>query len=712
MIISKLEFLDIVKKNITIKNDSLLIKAYDFSKEVHKNQKRDSGDPYFIHPLNIAISVSKYRLDESSIIAALLHDTVEDTDTTLEDISKEFGEEISFLVDGLTKINSTKLVSYTDQNIENFRKLILATAKDIRILIIKLLDVLNNMETIEGMSQKEKRDRFANKTLTIYVPLAERIGMYKLKIKLEDLCFKQLFPLEREQILKNIRKATKNQKNIIDNILKKLKLKLNFENSINCKISGRIKKPYSIWKKMQNKSISFDKLKDIIAFRIIVNSLNDCYKVLGCINSNYVMIPDTFKDYISKPKLNGYQSIHMVIVGPKNVKIEIQIRTEEMNKIAEYGIASHWMYKQDINENNNLNEYNILRGLIKNLENHNYKFENFEELKYEIYEDEIFCYTPKGDIINLPVGSTGIDFAYAIHRDIGNKCCGVKINGVLSQLKTELVSGDDVEIITAKSIQVKDEWLKFVKTNKAKNEIKNVINHLRQSELEKIGRIDIKKLSEKFNVNITDDLIEKNMLKFNQCKTLTDVYSLIAQDKLKSKDIIEILFPNIKKENIKEELLEKDKNIQIKVSNHNKNTTEIEGLDKNIIYKYAKCCYPIPPDEIVGVVNSGTGITIHKKNCNVLKNITNNRVINLEWDTNKNNRYTKKIIVILDNIPGILAKLASIFAERQINIANLHTISSNNFYQKVEIEIEIENEIELERLKSYAKTVKGIQEIF
>ncbi len=711
MIISEAEFLETIKKNTKIKNDALLIKAYNFSKEAHKNQKRNSGEPYFIHPLSIAISASEYKLDENSIIAALLHDTVEDTETTLDDIAKIFGKEVAFLVDGLTKIENKKLTSRTEKNIENFRKLILATAKDIRILIIKLLDVLNNMETINGMQEKERRDRFSSETLIIYVPLAERIGMYKLKLKLEDLCFKELFPVEREEILRNTRKATKNQKNIIDDILKKLKLKLIFENKIDCSIIGRIKKPYSIWKKMQKKSISFEKLKDIIAFRIIVKNMQDCYKALGCINSNYIMVPNTFKDYINKPKLNGYQSIHLVIIGPKNVKIEIQIRTEEMNKIAEYGVASHWMYKQNISRENNLQEYNVLRELIQNLENTNYEVENFEDLKYEIYEDEIFCYTPKGDIINLPIGSTGIDFAYAIHRDIGNTCCGVKINGVLSQLRTPLNSGDDVEILTAKTIQVKEEWLNFVKTGKAKSEIKAVIRNSRQEEFEKIGRADIKSLSEKLKLPITDEMIKKNLGKFNQGKSVEDIYSLVAQEKIKEKEIINILFPNLQKKYFKNNLLQKDKSLKITITNQKDKSTGIEGLDKNIAYKYAKCCYPIPPDEIVGVINSGTGITVHKKNCNVLKNIKNDRIIELEWSKNTNNRYNSKLTIILDNTPGILAKLANLCAEKKINIANVSTISNTDFYQKIELEIEIQNELELDRFKSLARSISGIKEV-
>lgn len=711
MIIDEVEFLNTIKKNIKIVDEALLLKAYNFAKEAHKFQKRDGGEPYFIHPIEIAIMISEYKLDEDSVIAGLLHDTVEDTPITINDISKNFGEKIRYLVDGLTKIENAKFQSRTEKNAENFRKLILTTAKDIRVLIIKLIDVLNNMRTIFGIKDKDRRNRFSNETLMIYVPLAERIGMYNLKLELEDLCFKELFPIEREEILKNIKKAKKNQKNIIDDILKKLSLKIKFENAINCKIIGREKRPYSVWKKMQKKSISFEKLRDIIAFRIVVKNVQDCYRVLGCVNSNYVMVPDTFKDYINKPKINGYQSLHIVVVGPKNVKIEVQIRTEEMNKIAEYGVASHWMYKQNIKNESNLDEYNILKELVQNLEKEDFNIENFEDLKYEIYEDEIFCYTPKGDIINLPVGSTGIDFAYAIHRDVGNKCCGVKINGILSQFKTPLRSGDDVEIITAKTVQINEEWLSFVKTAKAKSEIKTYIRNSRHAEFEKIGREDIKLLAKEMSISITDDLIEKNLSKFNQGKTVEELYSLIGQGKIKKKELLKIIFPSLEKEKLKDDIIMEKGLTKIKIGGSNKAQIGVQGLDKNVAYKYAKCCYPIPPDEIVGVVNSGVGITVHKKNCNTIKNIKDERIIDLEWNNELDNKYIAKMIITLESIPGILAKVINLCAEKKINIIGVTTINESEFYQELELKIEIKNTEDLDNFKASLRSIKGVIDV-
>lgn len=710
MIVSAREFLEIIRKNIKVNNEDLIIKAFEFAKEAHKNQKRDSGAPYIIHPIEVAIMVSEYKLDEKSVAAALLHDTVEDTDTTIEDIKKNFGQEVAYLVDGLTKISNANFTSRTEQNAENFRKLILSTSKDIRILIIKLFDRLNNIRTIDGIKDKARRERIANDTLMIYVPLAERIGMYKLKLELEDLCFEIILPEERKKIIKETKEATRNQKNIIDDILKKLTTKIIFEDKVKCRIFGRTKRPYSIWKKMKRKSVSFEKLLDIIAFRVIVNDIQECYKVLGCVSTNYIVVPDTFKDYISRPKANGYQSIHIVIIGPKNVKIEIQIRTEDMNRVAEYGIASHWLYKQNLKSDKYLEEYNYLKKLVQNLENNDYSTENFEDLKYEIYEDEIFCYTPLGDIINLPVGSTGIDFAYAIHREVGNNCSGVKINGVLSQFKTPLQSGDEIEILTSKTPQVREEWLSLVKTAKAKAEIKAFIRNSRQKEFEELGRQEIENLAKELNLSINDDLIEKNLQKFNKGKTVTEIYALIAQDKIKKKDFIKTLFPDFEKSKTKEEAFDSKRIMKIKMHS----TTDqkgIAGLDKNIAYKYAKCCYPVPPEEIVGVVNNGIGITVHRKDCKTLQTIHADRIIDLEWNTGIDTKYVAKINLILDSKPGILAKVVNLCAEKKLNIIGISTVNESDIYQEIELKIEVKDSNELNNFKGSARSIQGVMDI-
>lgn len=709
--LDKIEFLKKLKENKGIKNESLILKAYDFAKKAHENQFRDSGEPYFVHPTEVALLVANFKLDDYSIAAALLHDVVEDTNTTLTDIQNEFGNEVAYLVDGLTKIQSVKFQSRNEKNAENFRKLILSTSKDIRILIIKLSDRLNNMSTIHGIKDKERRDRIASETLMIYVPLAERIGMYKLKLELEDLCFEALFPQERSEILQEIKDFKKNQKTLLDDIIKKLTTQLNFEAKIKCKITGREKRPYSVWKKMQRKAVSFEKLFDIIAFRVIVENIEDCYKVLGFINSNYVMVPDTFKDYISKPKENGYQSLHIVIIGPKHVKMEVQIRTEAMHQIAEYGIASHWMYKQGIKDEKNLAQYNFIQKLVQDIENHEYDTEKYEDLKFEIHEDEVFCYTPKGDIINLPMGSTGIDFAYAIHKDIGNRCCGIKINGVLSQFSTKLNSADEVEIQTSNKIQVNENWLNFVKTSKARSEIKSYLRSLRLEEFEKIGREEISALSKEFNLIINDELIEKNLGKFNQGKSVKEVYCLIAEGKIKKKEFLKILFPEFDKAKFDEYKFNENKLAKFKISGSENKDSGITGLDKNIAYKYAKCCYPIPPDEIVGVVNSGTGITIHKKNCPMLKTIQNERIINLEWNDDIKANYLAKLNITVESKPGILAKIINTCAEKKINILSVNTINDSEFYQEIELKIEIKNTESFENFKASIRRLNGVMSI-
>lgn len=704
------EFLETIKENIKVTDEQLLLKAYDFSKTAHKNQFRDSGKEYFVHPLEVAILISKFKLDEASVIAGLLHDTIEDTETNLKEIEKKFGSEIAYLVDGLTKINNAKFLSRTDKNAENFRKLILSTSKDLRILIIKLADRLNNMRTLSGIKDQERRERIASNTLMIYVPLAERIGMYKLKLELEDLCFKELFPKERTEILNKVKVFKKNQKTLLDDIIKKLTVQFNNDAKINCRISGREKRPYSIWKKMQKKSVSFEKLFDIIAFRVIVFSIEDCYKTLGFINSNYIMVPDTFKDYISRPKPNGYQSLHIVIIGPKHIKMEIQIRTEEMHKIAEYGAASHWMYKQDVASQKELEQYNFIKELVQNLENNDYNTDKFEDLKYEIHQDEVFCYTPKGDIIDLPNGSTGIDFAYAIHRDVGNRCCGIKINGNLSQFKTKLQNADEVEVLTSKKIQVNEDWLNFVKTSKARSEIKGYLRSLSLAELQRIGREDIQLLAKEFGIVIDDELIEKNISKFNQGKSVNEIYCLIAEGKIKKKEFLKILFPHLDKSQFDESRFNEKNSFKIK-SRESDSTSGIQGIDKNVAYKYAKCCYPIPPDDIVGVVNSGIGITIHKRSCPVLKTIKDERIIPLEWNKSIKIKYPAKMNIILENKAGSLAKIVNFCSEKKVNILNINTVDSSELYQELNLQIEIRDTAELENFKASLRNIKGVVDI-
>ena len=708
MIIGVGDFLKIIKKNVKVHDEALLIKAFEFAKEAHKEQKRESGAPYIIHPIEVAILVSEYKLDVNSVIAALLHDTVEDTDTTMDDIKNNFGQEIAYLVDGLTKISDANFSSRTEKNAENFRKLILSTAKDIRILIIKLFDRLDNIRTLSGIKSKERRDLIANETLMIYVPLAERIGMYRLKLELEDLCFAELLPDERNKIIKQTKEATKNHKNIIDYILKDLITKVKFENKIDCQIFGRTKRPYSIWKKMLRKSVSFEKIFDLIAFRIIVSDIKDCYKVFGCISTNYVIVPDTFDDYISRPKANGYQSIHIIVIGPRNVKIEVQIRTEEMNYVAEYGIASHWLYKQNLKNDKYLKEYNYLKQLISNLENADYSVENFKDLTCELYEDEVFCYTPLGDIINLPIGSTGLDFAYAIHRDIGNRCSGIKINGVLSQFKTQLKSGDEVEILTSKTPQIHEEWLELVKTAKAKAEIKSFIRKSKQKEFEEIGRKEIKAILDDFGLTINDNLVEKNINKISEGKTVSEIYALIAQNRIKKKNFIKAIFPDFQKE--KEEKLDENKKIKIRLQNNNTSTNQqgIEGLDKNIAYKYAKCCYPVPPEDIVGVVNSGVGITVHRKTCKTLETIEPERIIDLEWNNDNNAKYVAKVNITFDSKPGLLAKVINLCSEKKMNIIGITTVNESDLYQEIELKVEVKNADELNTFKASVRGIQGV----
>jgi len=432
------------------------------------------------------------KLDVDSICTALLHDTVEDTEITIDVIKKNFGKDIAYLVDGLTKLTKIRFESNLEKNAENFRKLLVAISGDIRVLIIKLADRLHNMQTIDAIEDKNRRMKISNETLLIFAPLAERIGMYKIKNQLESLAFEQTNPEESKIITENIAKTKKTHKCIIKDIIDKLEEEIEVKEKIDCLIYGREKKPYSIWRKMREKDISFEYLSDIMAFRIIVDDIPTCYKVLGIINSKYKMIPNTFKDYISTPKENGYQSLHTVVIGPQNIKIELQIRTHKMHNIAEFGVASHWLYKHKSKDTKFLKEYKWIRELVTTFEHSKNITKTFKDTKLEVHNDEVFCLTPKGDILNLPKGATVIDFAYEVHSDMGNRCIGGKINGTIVQIKTELSNGDEVEIITSKNSHPSLTWLKFAKTSKTKTEIKHYLRNQKQKEYEKLGRKIIK----------------------------------------------------------------------------------------------------------------------------------------------------------------------------------------------------------------------------
>jgi len=693
-------------------NEALIQKAYIFSKSGHGNQKRHSGDPYFLHPLEVAEILIELKLDDASIVTALLHDLVEDTEITLEEIGENFGEQIAKLVDGVTKLNRIESFCVNDRVAENFRKLTLAMSQDIRVLLVKLADRLHNMRTISYMPSKERRIKKSRESLEIYAPLAARIGLNKIKDELQELAFEITDPESRNFIVENLNDLREKKKDFIQKIIDDLSGKLQ-EEQVKFTISGREKTPYSIASTMKNKNVGFHNLYDIMAFRIIVENISECYRVLGIINSSFNMIPGTFRDYISTPKENGYRSLHLAILGPFNKKIELQIRDCKMHEIAELGVAAHWSYKENKSKASNDNkkeaeQYQWIRDLISLFENADKASEVLEQNKLQMHKNEVFCFTPNGDIFNLPLGATAVDFAYAVHSEVGNSCVGVKINNAISPLRQRLDNGDQVEIITSKNGKPSPNWLQFVITSKARASIKSFIRNEKFDEYKVLGKTILTKFFAVRNLEINDALIEKSLSDF-KVKSLEELYAKVAEGVIARHDVLSILYPD-----------HQDDNKSVKIQNISKKkkgyALPIEGLVSGMAIHYAGCCNPIPGDAIIGVINTGTGVTIHNQSCHNLKNIVLNpqRMIDVCWkidDKNDEQFYASRLRIVMENKSGSLADVSSAIARKQINITNIKITNRNIDYFELMVDVEVRGTEHLEEIMSALRISKKIVEI-
>lgn len=687
-------------------DENLIIKAYDFSKNSHGNQRRHSGELYFSHPLAVAEIVAELKLDEESIATALLHDVVEDTDISINDITKNFNQDIANIVDGVTKLSKIENLHNADRVAENFRKLTMAMSQDIRVLLVKLADRLHNMRTIEFVPSKEKRLKQANESLEIYAPLAGRIGLNKIKDELQDLSFAVINPEARNSIIAKLNEIRENNKNIIDKIINKLN-EILLADGVESEISGREKKPYSIWIKMKAKNIGFYNLHDIMAFRIIVKDVANCYKTLGIINSNFNMIPGSFDDYISTPKENGYRSLHFAILAFEGNKIEIQIRDQEMHNSSELGVASHWNYKEKFIKNNQnskikiqeKNQYRWIRELINLFENSESASDVLKHHKLNMHKDEVFCFTPNGDIFNLPHGSSVIDFAYAIHSEIGNNCVSAKVNGMISTLRQTLENGDQVEIITSKNSKPSPNWLQFVITSKAKSAIRNFIRNQKYQEYSTLGHAILQKYFVLKGLEFDEKLLEKSLSFFNK-KTLSDLYFKIADGSITRHEILKHIYPDFIDEGRE---IRSAKPLQ-KIIKKSKYHLPLIGLVDGMAIKYAGCCNPIPGDSILGIINTGTGVTIHQKMCRNLKNLALNpqHVIDVCWKEEESleENFTTQIRVVVENKSGALAEITSQIAKKKININHIKTTNRSLDLFEVLIDINVKNVEHLEGILS------------
>ena len=679
-----------IKSYIPKFDPTLIIKASEFAKKAHINQIRASGEPYYYHPFSVALILAEMHMDQESIITALLHDTVEDTLVSLEDIKNNFGENVAKLVDGVTKLTKIKLQPDNIREGDNFRKLLLAMSEDIRVLIIKLADRLHNMRTIEFLSEK-KAVRIAIETTEIYAPLAERIGMQKIKNELQDLAFSKLHPEERKSIINRLEYLRSDEGYVVDKIETQIKKTIN-DFGINAEVQGREKTPFSIWQKMKYKAISFEQLSDIIAFRVVVTDVIDCYQVLGIIHAAYHMIPGKFKDYISTPKDNGYRSLHTIIVGPNKQCIEIQIRTKEMHEINELGVAAHWSYKQNENLLKNQLEgkqFKWIRELLKIIENSETE-EFIEHTKLEMYEDQVFCFTPKGEIVPLPKKSTPVDFAYALHSDLGNTCVGAKINGRLVPLRVQIENGDQVEIITSKNQVPSIHWEKFIVTAKAKSEVKRFVRTQQRKEYISLGKTILTKFFTQEKREFNEEEIKKYLEIFKK-KNLDDLFLAVGEGTISRDEVL-----NISQTPIKSKLSDLKEKLSFfrfrKKKKEPSNYIFLKGMTPGVAINLATCCHPIPGDPIIGIFHDDNkGATIHTSECDILSKFSNTpeKWIEVSWDKDNGGRNVANLRMIVAHEPNSLATIATSIAKQGCNITNIKIIDRSEDFFEFLLDLEV-----------------------
>ncbi len=680
------ELIDRVKAYHPDADEALLNKAYVYAMRAHGKQFRASGDPYFAHPLEVAAILTDLKLDEATIVTALLHDTIEDTLVTWDDIKENFGEEIANLVDGVTKLSQLELFSERTKQAENFRKLMLAMSNDIRVLLVKLADRLHNMRTLGFIADEEKRRRIAQETVDIYAPLAGRIGMQNMREELEDLAFNALNKEARDSIVTRLQRLDDSRGERIERISDQIKRKL-AESGIEAYVYGRAKRPFSIWRKLKDKQLNFEQLSDVFGFRVIVKSKEDCYRALGVLHTNWQMVPERFKDFISTPKANGYRSIHTTVIGPEKQRVEVQIRTDEMHDIAERGIAAHWRYRENVDVKQGTEDRALewLRDLVDLLERGDSAEEFLEHSRLNMYQDQAFCFTPKGDLISLPRGATPIDFAYMVHTDLGNTCVGAKVNGVHVPLHTPLRNGDQVEIITTKEQAPSPLWEQFVVTGRARAEIRRYLRHAQRGEHVKFGRKILEKLFTDEGYELSDKAIGEVAKKLRVSKA-DDVFADVGRGALRGHEVLEAVYPEIRKD-------PKRKQATALSDPKARKPISIRGLTEGIAYTLGQCCHPLPGDRIVGLVTPGEGVVIHTIDCAELEKAQTSMDdwIDVSWGRHaaEDAPSIARVAVRVKNAPGSLGAVMTVIGNNGGNIFNMKVTNRNPLFFEFQVDIEV-----------------------
>ncbi|TGY44491.1 bifunctional (p)ppGpp synthetase/guanosine-3',5'-bis(diphosphate) 3'-pyrophosphohydrolase [Clostridium sartagoforme] len=702
-------------------------RAYDLACDAHKEQKRESGEPYVTHPVDVASILAEMGMDTSTIVAGLLHDVIEDTEYTYEDIKNSFNEEIANLVQGVTKLGKIEYKTKEEQQADNVRKMLLAMAKDIRVIIIKLADRLHNLRTLKFMP-KAKQKQKAKETLDIYAPLAHRLGISKIKWELEDLAFRYLHEEEYYDLVKEIAEKRVERETYIAEIKEDLSKKLE-ESEIDSDIDGRPKHFYSIYKKMVNKNKSIEQIFDLTAIRILVNTVKDCYGVLGIVHTIYKPIPGRFKDYIAMPKPNMYQSLHTTVIGPQGKTFEIQIRTFEMHKTAEYGIAAHWKYKEGENqeekENSFENKLAWLRDMLEWQKETSDAEEFIEGFKIDLFVDEIFVFTPKGVVINLPSGATPIDFAYRIHTDIGNRCVGAKVNGKIVPLDYKLKTGEIAEVLTSKNAKGPNiDWLNIAKSNQAKSKIRQWFKKIKKEENIDKGKETFEKELKKQGVIYAEiakgEVYERAIKRYNIHNT-EDLYAVIGIGQLSASAFIS----KLKEENIIDKQSQETLNKPIeeqynKFDKGNGNTSRnsygvtVKGVN-NIMVRFARCCNPVPGDDIQGYITKGRGVSVHRNDCSNLKSLINydpSKVVDVSWGLSKGAAYVAEVQVKADDRIGILTDIMNVISESKLPLNALNAKSSKANTAMVTIRVKIDSIEQLKELMRKIRRLKGVMDVY
>ncbi|MBU6467703.1 MAG: bifunctional (p)ppGpp synthetase/guanosine-3',5'-bis(diphosphate) 3'-pyrophosphohydrolase [Betaproteobacteria bacterium] len=668
--------------------------AFDLAEKAHTGQIRKSGEPYITHPLSVASILAEWHLDVQALIAALLHDTVEDTSTTSIEIAEKFGKPIADLVDGVSKLDRIESQTEQQAQAENFRKMLLAMARDVRVILIKLADRLHNMRTLGAMKETKQR-RIARETLDIYGPIANRLGLHAVYQEMQDLCFFYLFPNRYQVLSKAVKAARGNRREVVGKILTTITQRLD-QFGIEATVTGREKNIYSIYKKMIGKSLSFSEVLDIYGFRILVKDMQSCYLALGALHTLYKPIPGKFKDYIAIPKANGYQSLHTTLFGPYGTPIELQIRTSDMHKIAESGVASHWLYKSTETPLTDVQQktHQWLQSLLEMQTESGDAVEFLEHLKVDLFPDQVYVFTPKGNIKSLPKGATAVDFAYDVHTDIGNRCVAAKINNELAPLRTTLSNGDRVEIITADNAAPNPSWLNYVVSAKARSKIRHYLRTMLLDESIELGRRLLNQALRALKINPSD--ITENQweffLKRDRCKTQNEVLTEIGLGKRLNIVVAKGLLSNVDKD-----------------SHERPGSITIRGSE-GIAVQFAHCCRPIPGDAIIGIIKKGQGLLIHTQDCRAIKQYRSDpdKWVDVEWENNTGKLFDVEIKLMAVNRRGVLATVAAAIAEAQSNIDSVSINKPDGTYSEINFTVQV---TDTNHLASLFQRLRDIPEV-